>query len=186
VDVFIQDVRYALRGMRRSPGFTAAAVATLALGMGATTAIFSIVRAVLLAPLPYAQPERRVMVWSRWKDFESKTWVADGEVADYRRFIPSFESVAAWDSGEANLTGGGAEPVRVGTAAITANTFETLGSNPVLGRAFTEDEDRPGGPPVAVLGWGLWKNRLGGDPNVIGSTIELDGVARRVVGVMPK
>jgi putative ABC transport system permease protein len=186
LDVFIQDVRYALRGMRRAPGFTAAAVATLALGMGATTAIFSIVRAVLLAPLPYAQPDRRVMVWSRWKDFESKTWVADGEVADYRRFIPSFESVAAWDSGEANLTGGGAEPVRVGTAAITANTFETLGSNPLLGRAFTEDEDRPGGPPVAVLGWGLWKNRLGGDPNVIGSTIELDGVARRVVGVMPR
>ncbi len=185
MDTFIQDVRYALRGMRRSPGFTAAAVLTLALGMGATTAIFSVIRAVLLAPLPYAQPERRVMIWSRWKDFD-KTWVADGEVMDYRRLIPSLQSVAAWESDEANLTGGGADPLRVGIAAVTANTFDTLGSRPLIGRGFTEDEDRPGGAPVAVLGYGLWKNRLGGRPEVLGSTIELDGVARRVVGVMPR
>ena len=122
MNIFLQDVRYALRGLRRSPGFAAAAVVTLALGMGATTAIFSVIRAVLLAPLPYAEPERRVMIWSRWKDFD-KTWVADGEVMDYRRFVPSLESVAAWEIDEANLTGGGAEPVRVGIAAITANTL---------------------------------------------------------------
>ncbi|HTY42271.1 MAG TPA: ABC transporter permease [Thermoanaerobaculia bacterium] len=183
--VFLQDFRYALRGLRKSPGFAAAAILTLGLGMGATTAIFSVIRAVLLAPLPYAQPERRVMVWSRWTDFP-KTWVADGEVADYRRFVPSFESVAAWDSDEANLTGGGAEPIRVGTAAITANTFDTLGARPLLGRGFTEEEDRPGGAPVAVIGYGLWKSRFGGSPSVLDATIELDGVARRVVGVMPK
>ena len=185
MEVFLQDVRYALRGLRRSPGFTAAAVLTLALGMGATTAIFSVIRAVLLAPLPYAEPERRVMVWSRWKDFR-KTWVADGEVMDYRRLIPSFEAVAAWGTEEANVTGGGGEPVRVGIAQITANTFDTLGARPLIGRGFTEEEDRPGGAPVAVLAYGLWRNRFGGDPEVLGATIELDGVARRIVGVMPR
>ena len=184
MEVFLQDVRYALRGMRRAPGFTAAAVLTLALGMGATTAIFSVIRAVLLSPLPYAEPERRVMIWSRWKDFD-KTWVATGEVADYRRLCPSLESVAAWSPDEANLTGGG-EPVRVGVAGITANTFETLGVRPLLGRGFTEAEDLPGGAPVAVLGYGIWQNRYGGDTEVLGRTVELDGVARRVVGVMPR
>src|ERR1700731_4807367 len=139
MDTFFQDVRYALRGMRRAPGFTAAAVLTLSLGMGATTAIFSVIRAVLLSPLPYAEPERRVMIWSRWKDFD-KTWVADGEVVDYRRFCPSLESV--------------------GTAAVTANTFETLGARPLLGRGFTEDEDLPGGAPVAVLGFALWRGHF--------------------------
>jgi predicted permease len=185
VEIFLQDVRYALRGMRRSPGFTAAAVLTLALGMGATTAIFSVIRAVLLAPLPYAQPERRVMIWSRWNAFD-KTWVADGEVMDYRRLVPSLESVAAWDAGEANLTGGGAEPVRVGTAAITANAFTTLGARPVLGRGFIEEEDRPGGAPVAVISYGLWQIRYGGDSGALGGIIELDGVPRRIVGVMPR
>ncbi|HEY2796601.1 MAG TPA: ABC transporter permease [Thermoanaerobaculia bacterium] len=181
---FVADVRFAWRGLRRSPGFAVAAILTLALGMGATTAIFSVIRAVLMSPLPYAQPERRVMVWSRWKDFP-KTWVATGEVADYRRAIPSFASVAAWEIDQANLTGG-RDPVRVGVAGITANTFETLGARPQLGRGFTEAEDRPGGPPVIVLGYGVWQNRFGGDPGVIDQVVELDGVARRVVGVMPR
>jgi predicted permease len=185
MEVFLQDVRYALRGLRRSPGFAAAAVLTLALGMGATTAIFSVIRSVLLAPLPYAEPERRVMIWSRWLDFP-KTWVADGEVVDYRRFVPSLETVAAWGADEANLTGGVAEPTRVGIGQITANTFDTLGARPLLGRGFTEAEDLPGGEPVAVLAYGLWQNRFGGDPAVLGRSIELDGVSRRVVGVMPR
>jgi predicted permease len=183
---FLQDIRYALRGMRRSPGFTAAAVLTLALGMGATTAIFSVIRAALLSPLPYSQPERRVMIWSRWKDFD-KTWVADGEVVDYRRECTSFESIASWSFGAAaNLTGGGAEPVRIGVSAVTANTFDVLGSKPAVGRGFTQEEDLPGGPPVAVLTYGLWQNRFGGDPDVLGKAIELDGVGRRVIGVMPR
>ncbi len=184
METLVQDIRYALRGMRQAPGFTAAAVLTLALGMGATTAIFSVIRSVLLAPLPYAEPDRRVMIWSRWKDFD-KTWVADGEVMDYRRLCPSLASVAAWGADEANLTGGG-EPVRVGTASVTANAFETLGSRPAIGRGFTADEDRPGGPPVAVLGDGIWRSRFGADPNVLGRIIELDGVSRRIVGVMPR
>jgi predicted permease len=184
VEDFVADVRFALRGLRRSPGFAAAAILTLALGMGATTAIFSVIRAVVLSPLPYAQPERRVMIWSRWRDFE-KTWVATGEVADYRREVPSLASVAAWEIDQANLTGGG-DPVRVGVAGITANTFETLGARPALGRGFTDAEDRPGGPPVIVLGYGVWQNRFGGDPGIVDRVVELDGVARRVVGVMPR
>jgi predicted permease len=184
VESFLADVQFALRGLKRSPGFAAAAILTLALGMGATTAIFSVIRSVLLSPLPYAQPERRVMVWSRWRDFE-KTWVATGEVADYRRFVPSLQSVAAWEIDQANLTGGG-DPVRVGVAAVTGNTFETLGSRPLLGRGFNEAEDAPGGAPVIVLGYGVWQNRFGGDPDVVDKVVELDGVARRVVGVMPR
>jgi putative ABC transport system permease protein len=183
MDTLLQDIRYSLRGLRRSPGFAAAAILTLGLGMGATTAIFSVIRAVLLAPLPYSEPDRRVMIWSRWKAF-GKTWVADAEVFDYRRMCPSFESVAAWGSGEANLTGDG-EPVRVGVASITANAFDTLGARPYLGRGFTPEEDRPGGPPVAVLGYGLWQRRYGGDPSVLARAIDLDGVLTRVVGVMP-
>jgi predicted permease len=184
MDSFLQDVRYALRGLRRSPGFAAAAIATLALGMGATTAIFSVIRAVVLAPLPYTEPQRRVMIWSRWKDFP-KTWLATGEIVDYRRLVSSFESVAAWDSGRANLTGEG-DPVRIGTAAVSAGTFDTLGSPLRLGRDFTPEEDRDGGPPVVILGYGLWQNRYGGDPAVLGRSVELDGVARRVVGVTPR
>ena len=184
MDSFIQDVRYALRGWSRSPGFAAAAIATLALGMGATTAIFSVIRAVVLAPLPYAEPDRRVMIWSRWKDFP-KTWLATGEIADYRRLVSSFEQVSAWESDRANLTGDG-EPARLGIAAVTAGTFDTLGAKLLLGRDFAPEEDRDGGPPVVILGWGLWQNRYGGDPDVVGRVIELDGKARRVVGVAPR
>ncbi|MEP6767283.1 MAG: ABC transporter permease [Acidobacteriota bacterium] len=181
---FFQDVRFALRNMRRGPGFATAAIVTLGLGMGATTAIFSVVRAVLLSPLPYEQPERRVMIWSRWSAFE-KTWVADAEVDDYRRLCPSLESVAAWGSGKANVTDEG-DPIRVGLGTVTANTFETLGARPLLGRGFTSEEDRPGGPPVAVLGFTLWQTRYGGDPGAVGRTIRLDGIPRRIVGVMPR
>jgi predicted permease len=184
MEIFLRDVRYAVRGMRQAPGFTAAAVLTLALGMGATTAIFSVIRGVLLAPLPYSDPDRRVMIWSRWEGFE-KTWVADGEVLDYRRQCPSFASVAAWDPGGANLTGGGS-PARIGVAGVTANAFDTLGATPILGRGFTQAEDRPGGPPVAVLGYGLWQSRFGGSPAALGRIVEIDGVARRIVGIMPR
>ena len=186
---FVADIRYALRGFRRSPGFAAAAIVTLALGMGATTAIFSVIRSVLLSPLPYSHPERRVMIWSRWIAFD-KTWVATGEVEDYRRLCRSFSSVTIWDTGRANLTdtsgGAGGDPVRIGIGMVDWRTFETLGARPLLGRGFTPDEDRPGGPPVAVLGWGLWQTRYGGDPAIVGRTIRLDGVVDRIVGVMPR
>src|SRR5262249_49990522 len=180
---FLDDLQRSTRGLLRTPGFATAAVLTLALGIGATTAIFSVVRAVLLAPLPYAEPERRVMIWSRWKDFD-KTWLSEVEVLDYQRLARTLAGVAAWSSGQANLTGGD-EPGRVGYAGSAANTFTVLGSRPVLGRGFTEEEDEPGGPSVAVLSHGLWQGLFAGDPAILGRTVQVNGEPRTVVGVMP-
>ena len=164
----------------RSPGFTLAALLTLSLGVGANSSIFSVFRAVLLRPLPYSRPDTRVMIWSRWKDFD-KTWVSDGEVLDYRRRCTTLAAVAAWQPTQGNLTGDG-EPVRIGLARVTANAFRVLGAEPLLGRVFTADEDRPGGPQVAVVSYGLWQRRYGGDPGVVGRSILLDGVSRTVLG----
>ncbi len=183
MNTFFQDVAYAFRSLRRAPGFAIAAIVTLGLGMGATTAIFSVIRAVVLSPLPYDQPERRVMIWSRWSAFD-KTWVADGEVEDYRRLCPSLQSVAAWDSSKANVTDEG-DPVRLGIGSVTWNTFDTLGARPFVGRGFSAGEDRVGGAPVAVLGYALWQARYGGDIAAVGRSIRVDGVSRRIVGVMP-
>jgi predicted permease len=178
-----QDTRGALRGLRKSPGFAAAALVTLALGIGATSAIFTVVKAVLLAPLPYDEPERRVLIWSEWISFD-KTWLSDQEVIDYRTFSQTMDAVAAWSTGQQNLTGDG-EPVRVGVGFVTANTLDVLGARPLFGRMFTLDEDRPNGPPVAVLGYALWQARYGGDPSVVGRTMLLNDVPVQVVGVMP-
>lgn len=180
----LSDVRQSLRSLAHSPGFTIAAVLTLALGIGAVSTMFTVVKSVLLAPLPYEQPERRVAIWSRWVGFE-RTWLSEYEVLDYRRLSKTLDDVAAWGTGQVNLTGDG-DPVRVGAGTVTANTFAVLGANPMLGRAFTTDEDRPGQTTVAVLGYGLWQLRYGGDPNVVGRTIQVDGVPRTIVGVMPR
>jgi putative ABC transport system permease protein len=177
------DLVHAIRAFGRTPGFTAAAIVTLALGLGANAAMFSVVSAVLLAPLPYQEPERRVMIWSRWTGFD-KTWLSEAEVADYRRFCPSLEEVAAWSAGQANLIGDG-EPVRVGLAQVTANTFSALGTAPRLGRTFTSDEDREGGEPVVVISHGLWQRRFAEDAEILGKKILVDGTSRRIVGVMP-
>jgi putative ABC transport system permease protein len=178
------DLRYALRRLRRSPGFTAVAGLTLALGMAANAAIFSVADAVMLEPLPYAEPDTRVMVWSRWKRF-AKTWVNPAEMHAYAERCPSLAEVAFWRTGPLNLTGGG-EAVRVGAGRISANTFDVLGVRPALGRGFLAEEDRPGGPRVAVLGHELWQGRYAGDPAILGRRIELDGVPYEIVGVMPR
>ncbi len=173
----------ALRGARsllRTPGFALAAILTLALGIGATAAMFTVVDAVLLCPLPYQRPESRVMIWSRWVGFD-KTWVSEAEVMDYRALATSFRRVAAWSSGQGNLTGDG-EAVRVGVATVTANTFATLGAEPALGRDFRPEEERTGADAVAVISHGLWQRRHGGDAQTVGRTIVLDGVSRQVVG----
>ncbi len=179
-----QDVTVGIRGLLRSPGFAAAALVTLALGIGATSAIFTVVRAVLLSPLPYAEPDRRVMIWSRWISFD-KTWLSDQEILDYRRLSRTLTAVAGWDTAQQNLTGDG-EPVRVGVGRVTANTFDVLGATPLLGRVITAAEDRPNAPPVAVLGYGLWQARYGGDPSIVGRRILLNEVPVEVVGVMPQ
>ena len=168
-DGFRADLRFAARTLRRNPAFTVIAVLTLALGIGANTAIFSIVNAVLLRPLPWAEPDRAVMIWSKWTAFD-KTWVASGEVNDYRRRSQTLASVAAWSDGQINLTGDG-EPERVPYAEVTANLFETLGVGAVAGRTFTVREDVPNGPALVVLGHGLWSRRYGADPSVIAQSI---------------
>ncbi len=159
-------------------------MATLALGIGATSAIFSVLRAVLLEPLPYADVDRRVTIWSRWKDFD-KTWLSDAEVLDYQRLTSTLRDVAAWSPGQGNLIGDG-EPSRIGVTRVTANVFSVLGAEPLFGRTFTEAEDRPGGPSVVILGNGLWQKRYGGDPGILDRTILLDGTSCTVVGVLPE
>ncbi|MEW6322342.1 MAG: ABC transporter permease [Acidobacteriota bacterium] len=182
-DGWLQDVRTALRGLVRAPGFATAALVTLGLGIGATSAIFTVVRSVLLAPLPYSEPDRRVLIWNRWVNFD-KTWLSDQEVLDYRQMSRTMTAVAGWGTGQQNLTGAG-EPLRIGVGFVTANTFDVLGARPLLGRAIREDEDRPNAAPVAVLGHDLWQGAFGGDRGVIGRRILLDDVPVDVVGVMP-
>jgi putative ABC transport system permease protein len=177
------DLRQAARLLLKAPGFTALAAGTLALGIAASTAIFSLADAVVLAPLPYEDPQSRVMIWNRWRGFE-KTWVNPAEARAWKERCPSLAEVAFWQVDRANLTGEG-EALRVGAGFVSANTFAVLGARPVLGRSFTTEEDRFGGPRVAVLGHALWQGRFGGDPAVLGQNVALDGVPHEIVGVMP-
>jgi putative ABC transport system permease protein len=183
-DTLRQDLKGALRGLWKSPGFAIAALVTLSLGIGATSAIFTVVKAVLLTPLPYEAPEQRVMVWSKWVSFE-KTWVSSQEVFDYREFARTMTDVAFWANTSHNLTDAG-EPVRLNVGLVSANTFDVLGTRPLLGRTFTGDDDRPNAPPVAMLGYGLWQSHFGGDRGVIGRRIMLNDVPVEVIGVMPE
>jgi putative ABC transport system permease protein len=179
-----RDATGAIRGLWQSPGFAAAALLTLSLGIGATSAIFTVVKAVLLTPLPYDAPEQRVMLWSKWVSFE-KTWVSSQEVFDYRALARTMTDVAFWANTSQNLTEAG-EPVRLTVGLVSANTFDVLGTRPLLGRALTADDDRPNAPPVAVLGSGLWDAQFGGDRSLIGRRILLNDVAVEVIGVMPE
>jgi putative ABC transport system permease protein len=183
LETLMQDLRVSFRALRRNPGFAAIAIFTLALGIGANAAIFSVVRAVLLRPLPWAEPDRAVMIWSRWTSFD-KTWVASGEVVDYRRRTRTLSDVAAWADGQVNLTGDG-EPERVAAGSVTANTFTVFGVAPLHGRVFSAAEDVPNGPRLVVLGHALWSRRLAADPGTIGRTIQINGQPYEVVGVMP-
>jgi putative ABC transport system permease protein len=184
VDAMLQDLKGAVRGLWKSPGFGGAALLTLALGIGATSAIFSVVKAVLLTPLPYANPEQRVLIWSKWISFD-KTWLSTQEIWDYRNFAKTMTAIAGWTSGQQNLTGDG-EPMRVGVGFVSANTFDVLGVRPLAGRTFSAAEDRPNGPPVAVLGYPLWQARYGGDPTVVGRTVMLNDVPVEIIGIMPE
>jgi predicted permease len=183
-DSLRQDITLALRGLIKSPGFAAASLITLALGIGATSAIFSVVKAVLITPLPYAAPERTVQIFTKWISFE-KTWIADQEVVDFRNMSKTMTAIAAWNSGQQNLTGDG-EPIRIGVGFVTANLFDVLGVRPTIGRAMTAAEDVPNGPQVVVLGYPIWQSRYGGDPGVVGRTVMINDVPVQVIGVMPE
>jgi putative ABC transport system permease protein len=183
MESFLQDVRFGLRTLTKNPGFAYIAILTLALGVGANAAIFSIVNAVLLRPLPWSEPDRAVMIWSRWTAFD-KTWVSDGEVNGYRQQSRTLADVGSWADGQVNLTGDG-EPERVAAGFVTANLFSVLGSSPVKGRVFLPQEDVPKGPNVVILGYGLWARRYAADPSMIGRTIQINGAPYQVVGIMP-
>jgi len=165
----------------KNPGFTLVAVLTLALGIGANTAIFSVVNAVLLQPLPYEDPDRLVVIWNKYLQ-------ASNSVPDYfdrREQSKTLEDIAALTIWNTNLTGSG-EPVRILSSSVTASFFPVMGVQPAQGRAFRPEEDRPGNNRVAVLSHGCWQRRFGGDPDIVGQTIQLDREAHTVVGVMPE
>jgi putative ABC transport system permease protein len=179
----LYDVRHAGRRLRRRPGFTVTALVTIALGIGAVTALFSVVEAVLLRPLPWSDPEGVAVLWDP-RHPDEETALSAREIVEYRGAARGFAQIAAYTETATNLTGG-SEPERVAAAAVTANTFATLGVQPVLGRPFTRAEEVPGEHRVALLGHDLWRRRFGGDPAVVGRRAELDGRPHTVVGVMP-
>ncbi|HTR02307.1 MAG TPA: ABC transporter permease [Thermoanaerobaculia bacterium] len=179
-----QDLRYAARGLSKSPGFTAIAVATLALGIGANTAIFSVVHAVLLRRLPYPAPDRLLVLRERQIHQERDMGVAWPNFLDWRAQARSFEGIAGFRTDHTILSGLG-EPEMLRLAQVSAPFFPLLGARPVLGRSFDAADDRPGAPPVVLISQGLWKRRFGGDPSVLGRAVNLDAVAFTVVGVAP-
>jgi putative ABC transport system permease protein len=183
MDNLLQDIRFALRTLARRPVFTGVAIVTLALGIGANTALFSVIRSVLLRPLPYAEPDRVLTLYSSWVGWE-KTWVSEPEILDYRDGAESLDAVGAYTVAAGNLTGAG-QPERVTAGVVSADVFSVLGTPAALGRTFGRDEDRPGADGVAVLSHGLWQRRFAGDPAIVGRTIEYNGQPRTVVGVMP-
>ncbi|HEX7242174.1 MAG TPA: ABC transporter permease, partial [Longimicrobiaceae bacterium] len=184
-DTFLQDLRYALRTLRRSPGFLVMAVLALALGIGGNTAVFSIVHTLLYRPLPVADAERLVVVWdNNAGDGQEFSEVAPGHVRDLRERARSFEGITAYDYADFTLTGSG-EPEQLEGHVVDASFFPMLGVRPVLGRGILPADDRSGAAPVVMLAHRFWQRRFAGDPGVVGRTVLLDGVATTVVGVLP-
>jgi predicted permease len=178
-----QDLRYALRQLRKSPGFTAVAVFTLALGIGANTAIFSVVEGVVLAPLHYREPDRLVMVWENNPRFP-RVWDSYPNFQDWQRSAGSFQQMAALREQQIDLTFPGT-PSHIKASQISSGFFSTLGTELALGREFTPQENQPGGAPVVVISDHLWRERFGGSPEALGKSVTLDGVDYSIIGVAP-
>ncbi len=186
LESLVQDLRHGVRVLRRNPGFAAVAALTLALGVGATTAIFSVISAVLLRPLPYPDADRLVMIWSTEPSPASPASpTAPPDFREWRRQAQTFAGMGAYALRDLDLAGGGREPERVQAARVSAGLFPTLGISAARGRLFLPEEEQFGRHRVAILGDGLWHRRFGGSPEIVGRTIELDGQGFTVVGVMP-
>jgi putative ABC transport system permease protein len=184
MEALLQDIRYALRRLAHSPGFTLASIVTLALGLGATTAIFSVVDAVLLRPLTFQDPSRLVVVWERFAARAQETNVVNpANYLDWRDRATSFSDLAALAWSQQTFTGD--VPELVQGRSVTPNFFRTLGLAPLFGRVFTPAEALPGGPPVIVLSYGLWRRRFGGDSAIVGRPVPVAGGSAVVLGVMP-
>ena len=179
----MQDLRYGFRTWLRSPGFTLVGVAALALGIGANSAMFSIVNAVLLRPIPYPQPERLLKVYSSTERFKQSS-VSYPNFLDWRPRSQSFDGMAAYRTENFNLTGQ-ANPERLRGEMASATLFDVLGVHSIVGRTFTDAEDQRGGAPVAVLTSSLWRSRFGGSPAALGASITLNGRLYIVIGVVP-
>jgi predicted permease len=182
MDTLSQDLLYALRRLRQAPGFTLVAIATLALGIGANSAIFSVVHAVLLRPLPFPEPDRLVMLSQVWKG--KPTVYSPPNFLDVEAEAHSFESLAALDGGGVTMTGHGA-PVRLEGAEVGAPFFDVLRVPPARGRTFLRGENEPGHNKVVVLGHRLWRERFGADPSIVGQNVQLNRESYLVVGVAP-
>ncbi|MGH9937001.1 MAG: ABC transporter permease, partial [Blastocatellia bacterium] len=196
MQTLLQDLRYGARMLSKKPGFTLIAVVTLALGIGATTAIFSVVNATLLRPPPFQQPERLALFWgSKPRTNMPQLPLSLPNFNDVRAQCQSCESLSAWTIGQANLTQANptqanlaqvAEPERLQYAIVSADFFATLGAQPLLGRAFRAEEDKPGNASAVIVSHSLWSRRFGADPALVGKTITLDGQPREVCGVLPE
>ena len=180
----VQDVRYAIRTLRRAPGFTGVACATLALGIGATTAIFTIVDSVLLRSLPFPEPQRLMMIWERPSRTDRRNVVSMSNYLAWQDRNRAFDAIAAFHRVPMNVMGGD-EPIQVSGAGVTADFFRVLGVAPLLGRTFVRGEDAVGAAPVVVLTYGFWQRQYGGDPSAVGRFLTLDGRRIPIVGVAP-
>ena len=185
METFVQDLKYASRMLRKNLGFTVVAVITLALGIGANTAIFSVVNSVLLRPLPFREPTQLVRVYSEFPTMQlRKFWLSPPELLDIQKEAKSWESIGGWAVTGQNV-GTDSEPLRVTSAGITRGLIDTLGVQPERGRNFTPEEDRNGGPRVALISHGLWQRAFGGANDIIGKQIQVNSQSTTVVGVMP-
>ncbi|HKY27257.1 MAG TPA: ABC transporter permease [Pyrinomonadaceae bacterium] len=183
MDSLIKDIRYAIRSLIKRPGFIAVAIITLALGIGANTAIFSVINAVVLRPLPYDDPDRLVMVWETIAGNDRRS-VAPGNYVDWRDHNTTFTELSAAFNGNFNLTGDG-EPERINGATVTSNLMKVLGVQAQLGRTFQPEDDAGRGNSVVLISDGLWKRRFGADRNIVGRSLAIDETPFTVVGVMP-
>jgi putative ABC transport system permease protein len=185
----VQDARFGARQLRKNPGFTAVAVFTLALGIGANTAIFSVVNSILLRPLPYREPGQLVRVYSEFPGFPNgggrRFPISSPEYLELRRETKSWESLEAWGSEEVNV-GGQTQPTRARGSGVTGGLLRSLGVEPILGRQLTAEDDAPGAPNVGELSYGFWQRAFAGDPAILGREIVVNGSKMAVVGVMPK
>ena len=178
-----RDVGLSLRSLRRRAGFTSLVVATLGLGIGATTTLFGVANAVLLKPLPYANPEGIAVLWSAWTGYD-QTWLSWDEYEVWDAEIPAFTDVALFTDGTITLTAGDV-PERIRYGSVGAGLFPILGVAPMYGRNFTEAEDQPNGDRVIMLSHALWEQRFNADPSIVGTAIQVDGSAATVIGIMP-
>src|SRR5882672_10038929 len=183
-ETLLQDIRYATRVLAKHKGFTLVAVLTLALGIGANTAIFSVVNELLLRPLPFPDAQRIVMVWEVTPKGRHQNTTSRANFRSWRDQSESFEGMAAFSDQRLNLTGAG-DPEEVSVQLATPELFQVLGVEPILGRAIMQDDARSDAPGVTVLSYGFWQRRFGGDPRVVGKPIMLNGTSFTVVGVMP-